>query len=406
MPQPKTRVARVLIAGPLAPFVVAFELKLRDAGYSPLSAVTQKRLLAHLSRWLEARRLNVDDLTDARIQEFLDSRRATGCTWLITREGLMPLLELLRELEALPAPDGPVAGSSVDVLLARFHRYLLEERGLAATTADAYVNRARRFVVGCAPTGQLHDVSTRDVTRAILAESTSLSVGAAQFFVAALRSFLRFCTKEALVATDLSAAALAVTGRRRSLLPKGISSSDATGLLNSCDRRTAVGRRDYAVIVTLLRLGLRASEVAALRLDDVNWRDAEVVVLGKGRRYSRLPLPADVGEAIAQYLQHGRPKTTSREVFVAAQAPLVAIGRGGVASIVRRACVRAGLPEIGAHRLRHTVACEMVRRGVPLAEIGQVLRHRSLSSTAIYARVDLDQLRQLAQPWPGESSER
>jgi integrase/recombinase XerD len=406
MREPKTKVARVLIAGPLAPFVAAFELKLKNAGYSPLSAVTQKRLLAHLSRWLEAKRLSVADLTDARIQEFLDSRRATGCTWLVTREGLMPLLELLRDLEALPAPDVPVAGSSVDLLLARFHRYLLEERGLVATTADAYVNRARRFVVGCAPTGQLHEVSTGDVTRAILAESTSLSVGAAQFFVAALRSFLRFCSMEGLVAPDLSAAALAVTGRRRSFSPKGINSSDAKALLSSCDRRTAVGRRDYAVIVTLLRLGLRASEVAALRLEDVNWRNAEVVVLGKGRRYSRLPLPTDVGEAIAQYLQHGRPTTTSREVFVAAQAPLVAIGRGGIASIVRRACVRAGLPEIGTHRLRHTLACEMIRRGVPLAKIGQVLRHRSLTSTAIYARVDLDQLRQLAQPWPQESSDR
>ncbi|MBV9326971.1 MAG: hypothetical protein JO352_24720 [Chloroflexi bacterium] len=154
MREPKTKVARVLIAGPLAPFVAAFELKLKNAGYSPLSAVIQKRLLAHLSRWLEAKRLNAADLTDARIQEFLDSRRATGCTWLITREGLMPLLELLTDLEALPAPDVPVAGSSIDVLLARFHRYLLEERGLAATTADAYVNRARRFVVGCAPTRQ------------------------------------------------------------------------------------------------------------------------------------------------------------------------------------------------------------------------------------------------------------
>jgi site-specific recombinase XerD len=313
---------------------------------------------------------------------------------------LKPLLELLRDLEVLPAPEAPVACSSVDALLDRFHRYLLEERGLASTTAEAYVYRARRFVASCAPTGQLDEVNTGNVTRSVLAESASLSVGAAQYFVAALRSFLRFCSMEGLVATDLSAAALAVTGRRRSYLPKGISSSDAKALLNSCDRRTAVGRRDYAVIVTLLRLGLRAREVAELRLEDVNWRAAEMVVLGKGRRYSRLPLPDDVGEAIAHYLQHGRPKTTRREVFVAAQAPLVAIGRGGVASIVRRACARAGLPEVGTHRLRHTVACEMVRSGVPLAQIGQVLRHRSLSSTAIYARVDLDQLRQLARPWP------
>lgn len=400
MHKPRTKPSRVLLSGPLAPLVAALESKLRDAGYTPLSAVTQKRLLAHLSRWLEANGLDVGDLTDARIQEFLETRRARGCPWLITREGLMPLLELLRELGVLPSPEPPDADSPVDALLARFRHYLLEERGLAESTADAYVYRARRFVVGCAPTSQLDDVSTHDVTRAVLTESASLSVGAAQYFVAALRSFLRFCSIEGLVAADLSAAALTVTGRRCSSLPKGITSSDAKALMSSCDRRTAVGRRDYAVILTLLRLGLRGGEVAGLSLDDVDWRAAEVVVLGKGYRYDRLPLPADVGEAIAEYLQRGRPKTTSRRVFVSAQAPITAIGRGGVASIVRRACVRAGLPEVGTHRLRHTVACEMVRSGVPLAEIGQVLRHRSLSSTAIYARVDLDQLRQLAQPWP------
>src|SRR5205807_1381431 len=148
-----------------------------------------------------------------------------------------------------------------------------------------------------------------------------------QFFVAALRSFLRFCSMEGLVAADLSAAALAVTGRRRSSLPNGISSSDAKALLSSCDRRTAVGRRDYAVLVVLLRLGLRANEVAVLSLDDLDWRPAEVVVHGKGCYHSRLPLPADVGEAIAEYLQRGRPKTTSRRVFVSAQAPITAIGR-------------------------------------------------------------------------------
>jgi len=355
MDGPKTKVSRVRVLGPLAPFVAAFAAKLRDAGYTALSAVNQTRLVAHLSRWLEANGLGVGDLTDARIQAFLQSRRARGCTWSITREALRPLLELLRELEALPPPEIPVADSPVDVILARFRRYLLEERGLAATTADAYVYRARRFVVGCAPTGQLDNVSTDDVTRAVLAESGSLSVGAAQHFIAALRSFLRFCRMEGLVAADLSAAALRVTGRRRSTLPQGISSSDARALLSSCDRRTAVGRRDYAVILTLLRLGLRGSEVAALDLDDVDWRAAEIVVLGKGHRYSRLPLPADVGEAIAQYLQHGRPKTTSRRVFVSAQAPLMAIGRGGVGSIVRRACVRAGLAEVGTHRLRHSV---------------------------------------------------
>ena len=233
---PKTKPRRVLVWGPLAPFVTAFETKLRDAGYTPLSAVTQKRLLAHVSRWLEANGLDASDLSEQRIDEFLESRRASGCPWLITREGLKPLLELLRELGVLPAPPPAPADSPAGVLLARFHRYLLEERGLVASTADAYVCRASRFVVGCAPNGQLDAVTTGDVTRAIVAESASLSVEAAQYFVTALRAFLRFCSMEGLVAADLSAAALAVTGRRRSSLPKGISSSDAKALLSSSDR--------------------------------------------------------------------------------------------------------------------------------------------------------------------------
>jgi integrase len=154
------------------------------------------------------------------------------------------------------------------------------------------------------------------------------------------------------------------------------------------------------VLIILLRLGLRAGEVAALTLADLDWRAAEMVVHGKGHREDRLPLPGDVGTAIAAYLQRGRPKTTAREVFLRARAPIGALGRGGVSSIVRRACARAGVAPVGAHRLRHTLACEMVRAGVALPEISQVLRHRSATSTAIYARVDLDQLRVLAQPWP------
>jgi integrase/recombinase XerD len=214
MDGPKTKVSRVVVVGPLAPFVSMFESKLRDRGYTPLSAVNQKKLLSHLSRWLEADGLGVGDVSDARIQAFLQSRRARGCTWSITREALMPLLELFKELGILPPPEPPAADSPLGVLLARFRRYLLEERGLAATTADAYAFRARRFLVECAPTGQLGDVNAGDVTRAVLAESASLSVGATQYFIAALRSFLRFCRMEGLIAADLSAAALRVTGWR------------------------------------------------------------------------------------------------------------------------------------------------------------------------------------------------
>ena len=313
------------------------------------------------------------------------------------------LLEVLRGLGVLEAESSASVDSSAERLLAAFAGYLLRERGLAADTAIAYVGYARRFLAGLAGGGEVSAVTAGDVTGAVLRESEVVSASSAQYFVTAMRSFLRFCFIERLVEADLSAAALAVTGRRRSSLPMGISKSGAAALVGCCDRRRAIGRRDYAVIITLLRLGLRAGEAARLTLDDVDWRAGEIVVHGKGSRQDRLPLPADVGDAIAGYLQRGRPESGRRELFLRARAPIGALGRGGVSAIVRRACTRAGIPRIGAHRLRHTVACEMVSAGVPLPEIGQVLRHRNLQTTANYARVDLDQLRLLAQPWPEEA---
>jgi len=400
MGSPKTMPCRVLMHGPLVPFVEAFRTRLKEAGYTPLSAVNQERFVAHLSGWLEARQLGTADLTNERIDEYLLNRRAQGRSWVGSRRAMVPLLDVLASNQALPAPSA-VTVSAVNSVLASFSDYLLKERGLAPSTAYAYEARAGRFLAGCAADGDLSNLTPGDVTRAVLTESTSVSVGSVQYFVAGLRSFLRFCHLEGLVDADLSAAALAITGRRHSSLPQGISKADADVLLRCCDRRRAIGRRDHAILMTLLRLGLRASELAGLTLEDIDWRSAEVVVHGKGRRDERLPLPADVGEAIARYLQRGRPMTTRREVFVSALAPVGPIGRGAVSSVVRRACGRAGLTPVGAHRLRHTLACEMVSAGVSLPEISQVLRHRAVSTTAIYARVDLDRLRSLARPWPG-----
>ena len=176
----------------------------------------------------------------------------------------------------------------------------------------------------------------------------------------ALRSFLRYCYLVGLVEHDLSAAALPVSGRRRSLLSKGITSSQTKALLRACDRRRAAGRRDYAVIVLMLRLGLRSSEVAALRLDDFDWRTGEVTVHGKGARVHKLPLPVDVGEAVVAYLRRGRPRSASRrEVFLGVQAPWDGLTRGGVTGIVARAAGRGGIGVVRAHRLRHTAASDM-----------------------------------------------
>ncbi len=400
MARPTSKVTKVEVEGPLGPFATAYKSRLQESGYTPLTIVNELRQVAHLSRWMEESHLAPADLTVERLDEFLAPRRASkghrGCSL----QGLVALLSVLIERGVLNERSAPPP-SGDEVTLARFGAYLLSERGLAACTAEAYVRRARRFLEGLAPSCGLAALTAADVTEAVQREAMRLSVGSTQYFVAGLRSFLRFCFVDGLIGTDLSLAALAVTGRRQSSLPRGISGADATALLQSCDRRRSDGRRDYAVLITLLRLGLRAGEVAGLTVDDIDWREGEIVVRGKGRREDRLPVPVDVGEAIAGYVQRGRPKTARRELFLRALAPIGPLGRGGVSSIVRSACRRAGIAPVGAHRLRHTLACTLVAAGVPLPEIAQVLRHRGITSTAIYARVDLEALRSLAQPWPG-----
>ncbi len=308
---------------------------------------------------------------------------------------------MLDGLGVLAGEEPALASSPVDLLMVSFVRYLVSERGLAAGTIVGYVRHARWFVDGLGRDG-VAGLLAADVTGAVLRKASSgVSVSAVQNFVSGLRAFLRFCFLEGLVEMDLSQAALVVRGRRASVLPRGISRADARALTGSCDRRRPLGRRDYALIILLLRLGLRRGEIARLMLDDIDWRAGELVIHGKGGREDRLPLPADVGQAIAAYLRRGRPASDRREVFLQARAPYAPIAAGTVASTVRRACRRAGIPEVGSHRLRHTTACEMVGAGVPIVRIGQVLRHRSLQSTAIYARVDVEQLRRLAAPWPG-----
>jgi integrase/recombinase XerD len=404
MARSTSSVSRPLMTGPVAPFADAYRAELLERGYTPLSAVNELRQVARFSRWLEAGGLGVAELSAMRVEEFLAWRRASGCDrHSLSRPGLRCLLDVLRGLGVLAAEEPAAASSPTDVLLACFKRYLLAEQGLAAGTVVLYSASARRFVEGLSSDRGLAGLAAGDVTAAVLRESEGVSVSAAQNFVSGLRSFLRFCFIEGLVGFDLSQAALFARGRPSSSLPRGISSADARALLGSCDRRLALGRRDYAVIIMLLRLGLRRGEVAGLLLDDVDWRAGELVVRGKGARQDRLPLPADVGEAIASYLRRGRPRSSRREVFLRARAPYEPIASGTVASTVRRACRRAGIAEVGSHRLRHTAACEMVKANVPLYRIGQVLRHRSLQTTAIYARVDVDRLRLLAAPWPGGS---
>lgn len=212
---------------------------------------------------------------------------------------------------------------------------------------------------------------------------------------------MRFLFMSGHVATQLDAAVPKVGSWRLAGLPKSFGRQEVEGLLASCDRRSTFGRRDFAVLTVLVRLGLRAGEVAALELADIDWRAGEVTIRGKGRREERLPLPLDVGDAVVGWLRRGRPDCECPKIITRVRAPHGGLTSGGVSAIVRAACVRAGLPELNAHRLRHTAATEMLRAGAGLGEVGQVLRHASVLTTAIYAKVDRDRLRELAQPWPG-----
>jgi integrase/recombinase XerD len=405
--RPTSRVCGVLMTGPLAPFEDAYREELHRRGYTARSAVGGVRQVARFSRWLQAVGLSVADVSEACVEEFMAWQRSDGqyrSHW--SRPGLRCLLDVLRGLGVLAAEERVAPSTPTDLLLARFERYLVCERGLATGTVALYSAGARRFADGLPSDRELSALLVGDVTGTVLRESERVSVSATQNFVNGVRAFLRFCFIEGVVGSDLSPAALLVRGRSSSSSPRGISSADARALLCSCDRRQALGRRDYAIIITLLRLGLRRSELADLRLDDIDWRAGELVVRGKAAREDRLPLPADVGEAIAAYLRRGRPRSARREVFLRSKAPYEPIASGTVASTVRRACRRAGIQEVGPHRLRHTAACEMVRANVPLLRIGQVLRHRSLQSTARYARVDVERLRLLAAPWPTEGAQR
>lgn len=303
-----------------------------------------------------------------------------------------------------------MAGASgpVEVLLDRYRRYLESERGLDARTIVGYVGRVRPFLDRRFADGGVDlERVTPDELSAFVQEECwrRRSRGSAKVTVTALRSLLRFLHVEGMVDESLASAVPSVASWRLAGLPRSLDAGQVARLLASCDRETTAGRRDFAILSLLARLGLRRGEVAALTLDDIDWGAGELIVRGKGARHDRMPLPVDVGEALVDYLAHGRPTNVAgRSVFVRVVAPVAALSPGAVTHVVERAAGRAGVDGACPHRLRHTVATETLRRGAPVAEIGELLRHRHLATTAIYAKVDRERLRTIARPWPGAAA--
>jgi integrase/recombinase XerD len=398
--------SRVRVSGPLERYAAGFVAELVESGYRPNAAAVQLRLLAHLSGWLEREGIDPGELREPELERFRANDLAVVRSLRIA-DGLVPLLGYLRGLGVVPAAVEP-ALSSAELLLDRYRDYLLVERGLTAGTARGYVDCVRSFVSSRARGDgevDLAGLTPQDVLGFVLADCQCRQRRSAKLMVTALRSLLRFLHVEGLIDRPLAPVVPSVAFWRLQGLPRGLDSGQVRALLESCDTDTANGRRDLAILLLLVRLGMRRGEVAALGLDDVDWRAGELLVRGKGSRVERLPLPADVGEALAGYLRDGRPRDAgTRAVFMRMRAPRAALTPAGVTQVVVAAGRRAGLGEVAPHRLRHTAASELLRRGAPLAEIGQLLRHRTELTTAIYAKVDRDRLRELALPWPGGAS--
>jgi len=383
--------ARVRVSGPLSSYVAGFAAELTAQGYTDLSLANQLRLAAHFSRWLEEQQIELQHLTPDLIDRYLAVRRRTRTGW-ISRRGLTPLLSHLGLKDA-----GGRADPERSELLERYRAHLADGRALSASVCARYEAVADEFLDGRKPAM----LAPADVLSYVRRHANKPDLAGR---LSSLRSILRFLHITGETAIALASTVPSAARWQQTTLLKALDPEQVRAVLDSCDRRTTVGRRDHAVLVLMLRLGLRACEVAALTLDDVDWSNGEIVVHGKGATVSRLPLPKDVGEAVVAHLRRRRKRAPTRALFLRSRAPFRAVTSSAVVGIAGRALRRAGVDTGGGHRLRHTAATLMLHRGASLTEIAQVLRHRHVNTTAIYAKVDRDGLRGVAQPWPAASA--
>ncbi|HEX3827871.1 MAG TPA: tyrosine-type recombinase/integrase [Sporichthyaceae bacterium] len=390
----------MVMKGPLAPWAPGMAETLSALGYTPGLVERHLYLAGGLSRFLQRRGLAAADVDQQVIEQFLCELRSKNRAWRPTSRSLSWLVDYLRRVEVIPAPAAPCRRTGQQEVVERYRKYLTLERGLEPVTIANYVQVVSRFLAVQGGRG-LDELSAAHVSGFITSQHGQVSPRAAERLATGLRSFLGFAAVEGLISKPLIGAVPSVARWSGAGLPRGLTPDQVAILLAGCDRRRVSGRRDYAILLLLARLGLRAAEISALRLDDIDWRTGEITVRGKGRTEDRLPLPPDVGAAIAAYLRQGRPQRPEREVFLRLHAPLRGLSPDGVGEVVRAASERAGLGSFGSHRLRHTAATQMLPAGASLTEVAQVLGHRSVATTSIYAKVDHLALRGLVTPWPG-----
>ena len=396
------------LEGPLSAHIVGFAKWARDEGYASPSRWRKVFLAAGFSRWLGQQAVSVCRISSEHVAGYLRSRASRVQIQRGDGAALRQFIDLLRRQGVVPPAKVPPCRPTTPAEQAadEFECYLRHERVLARATIVHYVPFIRAFLTHQFGhrAARLSRLCAGDVVRFVQRQAPRLHWKRAKLLTTALRSFLHYARYRGDIPYDLAAAVPTVANWSMTSIPRAISAEAVRRLLASINRRTAVGRRDYAILLVLARLGLRAGEVAGLELEDIDWNAGSVSVQGKGDQRATLPLPADVGGAIAAYLRHGRPRSTSRRIFLRAKAPIRGLlGPQAISSLVRHNLIRAGIqaPTHGAHQFRHALATEMLGAGASLTEIGEVLRHRNPQTTMIYAKVDLESLRTLALPWPG-----
>jgi integrase/recombinase XerD len=396
-----------VLAHPLAPHLISYEQQLQENGFASHTVRLKIGKISRFSWWLEREGIHANELTGEIFQRYLSTQLRNGRK--LTEEDAVALRQFAKfvngegiaSIEFMPVEQL----TRIEQIEQDYANYLHDERGLSEKSITEYRLYVKRFLMQCFASGEpdFNTLEVKHIIAFITAQSATLGRKAAKLMTTALRSFLRYARYQGYVQVNLAAAVPSVANWSVVGIPKSHDRAQVERVLSCCNRRTPIGKRDYAILLLLARLGLRAGEVSSLSLDDIDWQSGTVAVHGKGHQLSLLPLPADVGNALATYLSKGRPKTKTRSVFLRTTAPIVGLSVQSICGTVRRALIRAGIdtPRKGAHLFRHSLATEMLRKSASLPEIAEVLRHQSLQCTTVYAKVDLESLRTLALRWPG-----
>jgi site-specific recombinase XerD len=402
----RSRLFRRLRSRPHGQLVERYAARLVEEGHARHSTWRCLNMIGGFLGWIASRRCALADLDEHVVERYLQHRAQRQTIQRGDRPALKRWLVMLRKEGAI-APAAPPSLTPHERIFKAFGEYLQTERGLARRSIERHLPVIRRFLHEVCPAGEadLGKIGQKNVIRYIECHARDWSPSTGKVMCTSLRSFLRYLHYRGLNPRALAGCVPSIRCWKLASLPTCLSAAQVQKVLDACERTTAMGRRDYAILLLLAKLGLRADEVATLTLEDIDWRAGELIVRGKGRQRARTPLPADVGAAIVEYLRHGRPKSSCRRLFVRTLAPHVGFARGSsITWIAKAALDRAGIDGCtrpGAHIFRHSLATELLRSGATLSEIGQLLRHASHDTTRIYAKVDIEALRTLSLPWPG-----